>query len=159
MAIFIIAVSTIGSVIGLAIAKHITYKTLDKLKYKYQKKMIYKDLKKAERLCNHIDYITQIDKLKSFDAHYNKNKYNKYKRKRNLNDTVIQDPILFKMSFNADYLLEINRSKINSTVNSETSKDMEERMRRVEESLRYNEDEERLNFYPTNNIIEEDNMP
>ncbi len=142
----IIALSTIGSIIGLALAKRLTYKTFDRIKYKIQKKKVYKNLKKYEKMCDHGKYITQIDKLKSFDAHYNKNKYNKYKRKRNLNDTVIQDPELYRMFFNADYLLEVNQSRMNSSHSGDS--DLEERMARVEESLRLTDNEDRLNFYP-----------
>jgi hypothetical protein len=128
---------SIAGVAGLYIMKIGLKKGWDYSQYKILKHKIYHKLQTNIDNLNHSGFLENIDKLKAFSAHYNKNKYYSFKKKEKINDAIIQDPILFKMKYDPNYLILFNNK-------SET--DLEDRMKKVEESLMLKESENRLDL-------------
>ena len=141
--------SSVGAAVGFFVLKIIVKKSWDEVKYKIDKYKIYKSLKKDIKQMNYTKFIEDIDKLKSFSAHYNKNKYYSFKKRERINDTIIQDPILFRMKYDPEYLVEINRSKANSINGCSDSSSDQIKLyinERIEETIKLANEENRLDL-------------
>ena len=140
---------SVATVVGLYIIKIGLKKVWNLTQYKIGKHKIYYQLQKNISNLNHEKFLENIDKLKAYSAHHNKNKYYSFKKKEKINDTIIQDPILFRMKYDPNYLVEINRSKMNSSNNSENSSNQDIKIwvqEKIEETIRLKEQENRLDL-------------
>lgn len=149
MAVGILIGSSAGALVGFYFLKLALKKAWEEIRYKIEKHKIYKSLETDIKIMNYKKYIEDIDKLKSFSAHYNKNKYYSFKKRHRINDTIIQDPILFRMKYDPEYLVEINKSKMNSFNGSNASSNDEIKCyikEKIEETIRLANDENRLDL-------------
>ena len=101
-----------GTVIGaLAIGKPVfgvvaSIKPTHHIRYKYKKRQIKKQIKKAIEELDFDEFSDAFDKIKSFDNNFESQKYSKYKKDYCVNNEIIQNRKLFKIRFNPAYLVE-----------------------------------------------------
>jgi hypothetical protein len=101
-----------GTVIGaLAIGKPVfgvvaSIKPTHHIRYKYKKRQIKKQIKKAIEELDFDEFADAFDKIKSFDNNFESQKYSKYKKAYCINNEIIQSRKLFKIRFNPAYLAE-----------------------------------------------------
>ena len=106
--ILIVAGTALGA---LAIGKPVfgvvaSIKPTQYIKYKYNKKKIKKQLRKAIEELDYDNFADAFDKIKNFDSHHGSQKYSKFKNDWCQNNEIIQSRKLFKIRFSPAYLAE-----------------------------------------------------
>ena len=101
-----------GTVVGaLAVGKPVfgvvaSVKPTHHIRYKYKKRQIKKQLRKAIEELDFDEFADAFDKIKTFDNNFESQKYSKYKKDFCVNNEIIQNRKLFKVRFDPAYLAE-----------------------------------------------------
>ena len=106
--IFIIGGSALGV---MAIGKPVfgmvaSVKPTQHIRYKWGKRQIKKQIKKAIEELDYDEFVDAFDKIQSFDNNNDSQKYSKYKKDFCVNNDIIKSRKLVKVRFNPTYLVE-----------------------------------------------------
>ena len=114
--------STAASVVGIYMLKVAGQKAFEKGMYKAEKWKILKGLQKSIDNLEYKKFIEYVDKLKAFSAHHNRNKFHSFKKREKINDTIINNPHLWRLKYDPDYMVQELQRTNSSSVNDRLEK-------------------------------------
>ena len=144
--IFIIGGSVIGAVITSKSVSVVftTIKPTQIIKYKYYKRRLKNNLKKAITDLDYELFYDEFQKVKTFDGRFCANKYQDFKKKFGVNNEIINDKKLFRIKFDPEYLINVVNTTFSSTSEELLVKELE--LKHKEDELKSFDD---YNIYKT----------
>ena len=112
--------SSVGAVAGFYLMKLTMMKAWEEGRYKIEKHKLYRELKTDIDNIDYKSFVENIEKLKVFSNHHNRNKYHSFLKKEKINEIIIKDSFLFRLKYDPEFLIiEINKYKCNNKNESE----------------------------------------